>query len=599
MAFTSGFFNSLYSDRFYDAKQMAQLFDGLILDGVYAHVGEKLFVEAQEGDYVVVGTGRAWFNHTWSLNDTPMIIALEPANALERYDAIVLEVDHRDEVRQNSIKVVKGTAATSNPKKPTMEKSDYVFQYPLAYIHRAKNATEVTQSDIENRVGTFECPFATGILKGGNIEGVYAQLQDQFNRWWEQIKDIIEDENIPDLTLLGMLDDSKASILDLRKRIYRGYDLGDHVTEEQLESIRSGNFTNLYIGDYWNINGVKFVIADIDYYYNLKRHGCPYTPVNQHHLVIVSKPTLDAFLIDKSESIQPYYKEYIYPEFNTENILQSDFLEDVKNYNGTSILMQKIDSIAGSVKTYYPKPSDLENPDESYARSEFVIYNVGYSTSVRPVIKKYMKPYIEDIFGSMNLISYPDIVIHNASDYIWDYCDVEEMEPFVGPFAVTTAITDLFDREKTVFKNKYATNSSGPTTSFDSSNNVIVENVYNKISKNQAVNYYKLFELKPDLGSQHKMNIYLPEQHYLINVYHSQAITPYSIFDSIPKGFNPFVTLSDGRVYGMAYSFEHSFYTKSAGVTYGGWLVNNLDVTSCYFSPVGALNSTTIRFLLG
>ena len=39
---------------------------------------------------------------------------------LKRYDAVVLEVDSREAVRANDIKIIKGTPA-SNPTKPTMD----------------------------------------------------------------------------------------------------------------------------------------------------------------------------------------------------------------------------------------------------------------------------------------------------------------------------------------------------------------------------------------------------------------------------------------------------------------------------------------------
>ena len=71
MALTYGFYNSVSSDREYDAIDMGRLFDGIILDGVYAALGDY-FMVTENGTpdmNVVVGTGRAWFDHTWSYND--------------------------------------------------------------------------------------------------------------------------------------------------------------------------------------------------------------------------------------------------------------------------------------------------------------------------------------------------------------------------------------------------------------------------------------------------------------------------------------------------------------------------------------------------
>lgn len=50
--------------------------------------------------------------------------------------------------------------------------------------------------------------------------------------------------------------------------LYRGENLGDHVTDEQYATIAAGTFDGLWIGDYWVIGGVTYRIAAFDYYYN-------------------------------------------------------------------------------------------------------------------------------------------------------------------------------------------------------------------------------------------------------------------------------------------------------------------------------------------
>jgi len=50
--------------------------------------------------------------------------------------------------------------------------------------------------------------------------------------------------------------------------IYRGKYLGDQVTPEQYARIADGTFEDMYIGDYWIINGTTYLIAAFNYYYN-------------------------------------------------------------------------------------------------------------------------------------------------------------------------------------------------------------------------------------------------------------------------------------------------------------------------------------------
>lgn len=64
--------------------------------------------------------------------------------------------------------------------------------------------------------------------------------------------------------------------------IYRGKNLGTSVTAAQWAAIADGSFTDLYIGDYWVIDGVNWRIAAFDYYYKTGD-----TPCITHHVVIV------------------------------------------------------------------------------------------------------------------------------------------------------------------------------------------------------------------------------------------------------------------------------------------------------------------------
>lgn len=191
MAFSYGFYNSLNGDRKYDSEDLSRMFDGIIYDGVIGAVGDTFAVKAGTGNTVNVSSGRAWFNHTWTYNDAPMPISCGSAAVLlDRYDAIVLEVNAASDVRKNSIKVVTGTEA-SIPAKPTMENTEFVHQYPLAYILRKAGSSSISQSQIENTVGTEACPICTGVLKSLNVEQMMAQWEAQFDEWFQSAKDTL------------------------------------------------------------------------------------------------------------------------------------------------------------------------------------------------------------------------------------------------------------------------------------------------------------------------------------------------------------------------------------------------------------------------
>lgn len=184
MSVTFGFYNSVNHDRRYNALQMSSIFDGIIRDGIFMSIGTAMVVKAASGMTVNVGEGRAWFDHTWTLNDSELPVKLEASELiLNRIDAIVLDVDHRDSVRANSIIAIKGTPA-SNPVAPTLIRTTDHNQYPLCNIYVKAGVTEITQSNITNLVGTGSCPFITGILESIDIEDLVSQWEAQWNEFY-------------------------------------------------------------------------------------------------------------------------------------------------------------------------------------------------------------------------------------------------------------------------------------------------------------------------------------------------------------------------------------------------------------------------------
>lgn len=183
MSVTYGFYNSIKGDRKYNALEMSSIFDGIIVDGVYMSIGDALNVKSSGGMEITVGIGRAWFNHTWTLNDSLLPLTLANSDVLlNRIDAIVLEVNNNTEVRKNTIKILKGTPS-SKPVKPTMTEGELLNQHPLAYISIPAGATSISQSNIENAVGTSACPYVTGVLKGMDIDKLVAQWGAQWAEW--------------------------------------------------------------------------------------------------------------------------------------------------------------------------------------------------------------------------------------------------------------------------------------------------------------------------------------------------------------------------------------------------------------------------------
>ena len=185
MSVTSGFFNSLNHDRLYDAEQLSSIFDGIIKDGVYMSYKDALMVKASDpaNMTVIVGEGRAWFDHTWTLNDADLPLIIDTADVvLNRIDTIVIDVDATEDVRACTIIVVKGTPASQAVAPTLINETDH-HQYPLCDISIPSSSTSITQAQITNRIGTSDCPFVTGIIETIDIDDLVAQWQAQWNEW--------------------------------------------------------------------------------------------------------------------------------------------------------------------------------------------------------------------------------------------------------------------------------------------------------------------------------------------------------------------------------------------------------------------------------
>lgn len=185
MAVSYGFYNSVNGDRKYNAEEFGSIFDGVIRDGIYMSIGDRFAVKvAATGDAITVGTGRAWFNKTWTLNDSILTIPVLASDVLfDRLDIVVLEIDTSNAVRANSIKIVQGVAATQ-PQEPVLTNTNEVHQYPLAVLSRKSNINTIEQADISNRVGSDKTPFVTSILESVSVEELLAQWESQWDVWF-------------------------------------------------------------------------------------------------------------------------------------------------------------------------------------------------------------------------------------------------------------------------------------------------------------------------------------------------------------------------------------------------------------------------------
>lgn len=219
MAITSGFYNSVSGDRLYNAQQMSAIFDGIIVDGIFASVLNSFVITQDTGlnMKVNVGSGRAWFNHVWILNDAAVLITLANAHAtLSRIDVVYLQVDESTGVRAAKVDKLTGVAAT-NPVAPALTNTATVHQYALAHVLVGPAVTKITQANIDNKVGTTATPFVTGPLGGVSVSTLLAQWETQFMDWFEFLEGVLDENTAANLLakIVDIVGNTNPAVIDL------------------------------------------------------------------------------------------------------------------------------------------------------------------------------------------------------------------------------------------------------------------------------------------------------------------------------------------------------------------------------------------------
>lgn len=241
--------------------------------------------------------GVVWWNDTEKNTGAKMQLTIDAADGvLNRIDRVIVEWKTTDYADLPEIKILKGTAA-STAAVPALTNSSSVRQISLAQIAVAAGTTSITAGMItDERLDPSVCGLVTDTLSVDTsvINAQFAELLAQLRAAIEQAAG----GEIPDgsittpklganvVTRAKMAIDAftLADNAGAHNAVYRGKNLGSAVTAAQWAAIQAGTFEDLFIGDYWTINGVNWRIAAFDYYLN--------DQTTEHHTVIVPDTSL-------------------------------------------------------------------------------------------------------------------------------------------------------------------------------------------------------------------------------------------------------------------------------------------------------------------
>lgn len=190
----SGFFNSVNGDRVYNAQQMSGIFEGLITDGVYEAVGNKLAVQPSSGMTIQIASGRGWCKKHWFNNTTAYQMTLEASDVtLNRWCAVCIRADDTDSVR-DAKPTLKYSEYATNPIKPEPINTETVKELILAYVYIKAGATEITASDItDTRADESICGWVTGLIEQLSSATLFTQFTAIFSDWFNGLQDLINE----------------------------------------------------------------------------------------------------------------------------------------------------------------------------------------------------------------------------------------------------------------------------------------------------------------------------------------------------------------------------------------------------------------------
>ena len=210
MAFYSGFFNSKGLDRTYTAEDFTSYLSSIICNGILDTYGQMFrLTAAASGLKVTLGTGKAWINGHYFINDAGYSIDLSSYQdeSLPRYVAIAILLDTSEAVRSVSLEITPGTPA-ENPSLPSFTTDEGKTRLLMYAVRLNPDAKELTERDwYDYREDKAKCGYCRCILGKCKVTDMLAQLA--------QITAEIQDYNSTIIELINKVDTLQTEVDDI------------------------------------------------------------------------------------------------------------------------------------------------------------------------------------------------------------------------------------------------------------------------------------------------------------------------------------------------------------------------------------------------
>lgn len=185
MAETSGFFNAKEDngtyDRIYYAPDFAQYFAMFIGSGVFANPMNQLKVVPKSGLTVTLKKGNAFIDGYWYRLSEDMDFTLSPNGTSNTItDIIAITLNKMDRVITAKKKEKVSNIVPVN--------NGFVHELIVASISLGVGVSAITESMITDRRPYDDyCGFVTGVVDQIDTDGMFTQLEAQFNDWFSTV----------------------------------------------------------------------------------------------------------------------------------------------------------------------------------------------------------------------------------------------------------------------------------------------------------------------------------------------------------------------------------------------------------------------------
>ena len=187
----------------------------------------------------------------------------------------------------------------------------------------------------------------TAISTGGTLST--SNLTEKSNGIGDEVKSLSDqigtlNSNLTDLE--GRVDGHNAGS---HNSIYRGKSLGSSVSSAQWTAIKNGTFDDLFVGDYWTINGVNWRIAGFNYWYNTGDTNC-----TKNHVVIVPDSKLASCAMNSTDITTGAYVGSDFYTGNNSNTGKSTAISAVNNAFGSGHILSHRELLANATSNGAP-----------------------------------------------------------------------------------------------------------------------------------------------------------------------------------------------------------------------------------------------------